>query len=77
MKFEYEKSMWVEYIIIIVRTLKSYNPSLLKTMSLYSLTLAQINKFIKEEIKQQERASPDDENKEERLDMIKYVGKMP
>ena len=44
-------------------------------MSLYSLTLAQINKFIKEEIKQQERASPEDENKEERLDMIKYVGK--
>ena len=77
MKFGYEKSMWVEYIIIIVRTLKSYNPSLLKTMSLYSLTLAQINKFIKEEIKQQERASPEDENKEERLDMIKYVGKMP
>ena len=77
MKFGYEKSMWVEYIIIIVRTLKSYNPSLLKTMSLYSLTLAQINKFIKEEIKQQERASPEYENKEERLDMIKYVGKMP
>ena len=75
MKFGYEKSMWVEYIIIIVRTLKSYNPSLLKTMSLYSLTLAQINKFIKEEIKQQERASPEDENKEERLDTIKYVGK--
>ena len=46
-------------------------------MSLYSLTLAQIYKFIKEEIKQQERASPEDENKEERLDMIKYVGKMP
>ena len=59
----------------IVRTSKSYHPSPLKTVGLYSSTLAQIDEFIREGIKQQERASPKDENKEEILDTIKYVGK--
>ena len=59
----------------IVRTSKSYSPSPLKIMGLYNSTLAQIDEFIREGIKQQERASPEDENKEERLDTIKYVGK--
>ena len=59
----------------IVRTSKSYHPSPLKTVGLYSSTLAQIDEFIREGIKQQERASLVGENKKERLDMIKYVGK--
>ena len=59
----------------IVRTSKSYSPSPLKIVGLYNSTLAQIDEFIREGIKQQERASPKDENKKERLAMIKYVGK--
>ena len=61
--------------IVSVRTLKSYNPSPLKIVGLYSSTLTQIDEFLREGIKQQERALPKDENKKERLDMIKYVGK--
>ena len=61
--------------IVSVRTLKSYSLSPLKTMGLYSSTLTQIDEFLREGIKQQEKALPKDENKKERLDMIKYVGK--
>jgi len=44
-------------------------------MGLYSSNMAQINRFVREGIKQQERALPEDENKEERLNIIEYVSK--
>ena len=57
------------------RTKKSGSLGPLKTMGLYRLTIAQINKFVREGIKQQERALPKDVNKEERLNIIEYVCK--
>ena len=44
-------------------------------MGLYNSTMAQINKFVREGIKQKERALPDDGHKEERLNIIEYVSK--
>ena len=44
-------------------------------MGLYSSTIAQINKFVREGIKQKERALHDDGHKEERLNIIEYVSK--
>ena len=44
-------------------------------MDWYSSTLAQINKFVRDGIKQQVWALPEDENKEERLYIIEYVEK--
>ena len=37
--------------------------------------MVQINKFVREGIKRQERALPDDENKEERLNIKECVSK--
>ena len=56
-----------------MRTKKSCGPSPLRTVGLHSSTIAQINKFVREKIKQQERALPEDENKEERLNIKEYV----
>ena len=58
-----------------VRTQKSNSPSPLRTVSLYNSTQAQINLFVREWIKQQERASPEDENEEGRLVIMEYVCK--
>ena len=59
----------------IVGTKKSNSPSPLRTMGLYSSTIALINKFVRERIKEQERALLEDGNKEERLNIIEYVSK--
>jgi len=40
---------------------------------LYSSTLAQINKFVREGNEQQERALPEGENKEERANIIEWM----
>ena len=37
--------------------------------------MIQINKFVRERIKQQEKVLPEDGNKEERLNIIEYVSK--
>ena len=37
--------------------------------------MAEINRFVRKGIKQQERALPEDGNKEERLNIIEYVSK--
>ena len=55
------------YICVCVWTKISCNPTPLRIVDLHSSTLAQIKKFVREGIKRQERALPEDENKEERL----------
>ena len=44
-------------------------------MDLYSSMMAQINRFVRKEIKQQERTLLEDGNKEERSNIIEYVSK--
>ena len=61
--------------IIIVRTKKFSNPSPLRIVGLYSLMMARINRFVRKEIKQQERTLLEDGNKEERRNIIEYVSK--
>jgi len=58
-----------------VRIKKSSNPSPIRTVGLYSSVMAQINRFVREEIKQQERALSKDGNKEERRNIVEYVSK--
>ena len=54
-------------VCVCVWTKISCNPTPLRIVDLHSSTLAQIKKFVREGIKRQERALPEDENKEERL----------
>ena len=44
-------------------------------MGLFSLTMSQINRFVREGIKQQERALPKDGNKEEKCNIMEYMSK--
>ena len=50
-------------------------PNPFRTVGLYSSTMAQINRFVREGIKQQEKALLDDGNKEEKRNIIEYVSK--
>ena len=59
----------------VVRTKKSRSPDPLRTMGLYGSTMAKINRFVREGIKQQERALPEDGDKEEMCNIIEYVRK--
>ena len=54
---------------------KVQQPRPTQNSKLYSSTFTQINKFVKEGIKQQERALPEDGNKEERLNIMEYMSK--
>ena len=44
-------------------------------MGLYRSTIAQINRIVREEIKLQDRALPEDGNKEEKHNIMEYVSK--
>ena len=72
---QFHSTLMFPQTVLIVGTKKSNSPSPLRTMGLYSSTIALINKFVRERIKEQERALLEDGNKEERLNIIEYVSK--
>ena len=53
--------------IYIVRTQRSNSPSPLRTVRFAQFNQAQINVFVREWIKQKERAQPEDKNREGKL----------